>query len=202
MTVSSIDLGFAVARVPAGTHVCHIYSDAEERNGALLRFLASGLRAGEATACFSDNVTEEMLQAHLDAEGVSLAEARRSGSFTFAGTRDVYFAGGHFDPDRMLDRLERFHEESIAADRPAARVIGEMPPDIARIPGGTRLLEYEARVNALLRTHPVTAVCQYDAHAFGGADCMDVLMVHPMMLVRGAVVLNPFFIPPEEFLRR
>jgi hypothetical protein len=113
--VPSVDLGFAVARVPAGTHVCHIYND---------------------------------------------------------------------------------------AGRPGARVIGEMPPDIAEIPGGTRLLEYEARVNSLLRAHPVTAVCQYDAHAFGGADCMDVLTVHPMMLVRGAVVLNPFFIPPEEFLRR
>lgn len=202
MTASSVDLGFAVARVPAGTHVCHIYNDAEERNGALLRFLASGLRAGESTACFSDNVTEGMLQAHLAAEGVSLAEAQRSGRLTFAGTRDAYFAGGCFDPDRMLDRLERFHEESVAADRPAARVIGEMPPTIADIPGGTRLLEYEARVNELLRAHPITAVCQYDAHAFGGAECMDVLTVHPMMLVRGAVVLNPFFIPPEEFLRR
>ena len=30
---------------------------------------------------------------------------------------------------------------------------------------------------------------------------MDVLKVHPLMVVRGAVVRNPFFVPPEEFLR-
>jgi hypothetical protein len=29
---------------------------------------------------------------------------------------------------------------------------------------------------------------------------MDILKVHPFMVVRNSVVRNPFFIPPEEFL--
>ena len=29
---------------------------------------------------------------------------------------------------------------------------------------------------------------------------MDVLSVHPMMIVRGQIVKNPFYIEPEEFL--
>lgn len=62
--------------------------------------------------------------------------------------------------------------------------------------------EYEARVSLLLRDHPVTAVCQYDARAFDGAVIMDVLKVHPLMVIRGAVVHNPFFVRPEDYLAR
>ena len=80
------------------------------------------------------------------------------------------------------------------------RVIGEMTPEVQQVPGGERLLEYESRVSLLLRTHPVTSVCQYDARTFDGATIMDILKVHPLMVVRGSVVRNPFFIPPEEFL--
>ena len=77
-----------------------------------------------------------------------------------------------------------------------------MSPEVQNVEGGNRLLEYESRVSLLLREHPVTAVCQYDARCFSGAMIMDILKVHPMMVVRGSVVHNPFFIPPEEFLSR
>jgi hypothetical protein len=180
--------------------MCQIYAQDDERNDALLRFLSRGLQGGEATACFTENLTDEELDAWFAREGLSLAAERASGRFAISPTRQVYFEGGRFDPDRMLGLLARFHEESVAAGRRGARVIGEMagsPPS-----GRVRLLEYESRVNQLLRTHPVTAVCQYDARRFDGATIMDVLTVHPMMVVRGAVVFNPFFVAPEELARR
>ena len=46
------------------------------------------------------------------------------------------------------------------------------------------------------------AVCQYDANAFDGATLMKILKVHPMMVIRGAVVRNPCYIQPDEFLAR
>ena len=75
-----------------------------------------------------------------------------------------------------------------------------MTPEIERVPGGSRLLEYESKVSLLLKNCPVTAVCQYDARSFDGSTIMDILKVHPYMIVRGSVVNNPFFIPPEEYL--
>lgn len=114
----------------------------------------------------------------------------------------MYFAEDRFDPERMLGLLRRYHEDSVAGGYPAARVIGEMAPEIQNIRGGERLLEYEARVSMLLRDHPLTAVCQYDARAFDGAVIMDILKVHPLMVIRGSVVHNPFFVQPEDFLAR
>lgn len=194
----TIDLGFAKAWVPIGTHVCQIYSTADERNDALLRFLSRGLQNGEAAACFSENVGDAEFDAWFSGEGLSLAAEKTAGRFSSHPTKEVYFQDGRFDPDRMLGLLARFHEDSVADGRPGARVIGEMSPEIGAIPGGSRLLEYESRVNQLLRAHPVTAVCQYDARCFDGATMMDVLTVHPMMVVRGAVVYNPFYVAPEQ----
>jgi hypothetical protein len=196
----TVSLGFTDEEVPVGTHICQIYSDADERNDSLLQYLLSGLKARERTACFSDRVTDETLHAFFAEHGLSLSENVERGSFSLAGTLETYFPGGRFDPDAMLERLADFSRVSIAEGYKAARAIGEMNPDVQTIPGGSRLLEYESRVTVLLRDHPVTTVCQYSGHDFTGAMIMDILKVHPRMLVRGAVVENPFYIPPEEFL--
>jgi hypothetical protein len=76
-----------------------------------------------------------------------------------------------------------------------------MTPEVEHVPGGDRLLEYESRVSLMVREKPVTAVCQYDANQFSGAAIMNILKVHPKMIVNGIVVHNPFFIEPEQFLK-
>jgi hypothetical protein len=63
-------------------------------------------------------------------------------------------------------------------------------------------MEYEALVNEVVITHPVTAVCQYDANKFSGSTILDVLKVHPMMIVHGQIVRNPYYIKPQDFLNR
>jgi hypothetical protein len=196
----TISLGFTEERFPPGVHVCQIFKDDDERQDSLLSFLLSGLQAGERTSCFSDKATEPVVSEFLGRHGVSYEQVRDSGAFTLAATRTAYFLNGCFDPERMLNVLAKYHEDAVRQGYPAARVIGEMSPDVQHMPGGSRLLEYESRVSLLLREHPVTAVCQYDARSFDGATLMDVLKVHPLMVVRGAVVHNPFFIPPEKFL--
>lgn len=61
------------------------------------------------------------------------------------------------------------------------------------------LIEYEARLNQLIEEFPITACCQYDARRFDGATIMDILSVRPMMIVRGQIVKNPYFIEPKIF---
>ncbi|RJQ76703.1 MAG: hypothetical protein C4519_14445 [Desulfobacteraceae bacterium] len=185
----------------AGIHMCQIYSDDDERNDSLLKFLLEGFQAGERAACFSEKVEAEAIRGFLANHGLSYEELCTQAAFTLSGTREAYFKDNVFDPDRMLASLAHFHEESLQLGFKGARVIGEMMPEVQTIGGGDRLLEYECRVSLLLKTHPIAAVCQYDAHAFDGATIMDILKVHPLMVVRGTVVHNPLFIPPEQFLR-
>jgi hypothetical protein len=196
----TISLGFTEQPFEAGIHVCQIFGDDEERQDSLFKFLLSGLQGGERTSCFSEKVDEVRLAELFDHAGISFAEVKASGSLTIAGTQAVYFQDNCFNPERMLEILTHYYLESIQQGYPAARVIGEMMPEVQHLPGGSRLLEYESRVSLLLREHPITAVCQYDAHGFDGATILDILKVHPFMIVRGAVIRNPFFIQPEEYL--
>lgn len=197
---AKISLGFTEQEFPPGVHICQIFSDDDERQESLLKFLLSGLQSGERTSCFSEKVTETALEDFFGNHGINYNAVKDSGAFTLSGTREVYFQDGRFDPDRILDLLTKYHEDSVDKGYPAARVIGEMTAEIQHMPGGDRLLEYESKVSLLLKKHPVTSVCQYAARDFDGAMIMDILKVHPLMVVRGSVVHNPFYITPEEFL--
>ena len=196
-----ISLGFTTGQVPAGTHICQIFNDDDERNDALLKFLISGLQGHERSTCFSEKIDQATVNDYFARNDLPRDDPDRQAAIVLSGTREVYFKEGRFDPERMLDLLAQFHHESMVAGYTAARVIGEMLPEVQEIPGGDRLMEYESRVSLLLREVPVTSVCQYDAHAFDGATIMDILKVHPHMVVRGSVINNPFYIPPEEFLK-
>ena len=196
----TISLGFTEQEFPPGVHVCQIFSDDKERQESLLKFILSGLESKERTSCFSNKATEPAVKEFLGNYRISCEEAIDSGALTLAGTNAIYFKNERFDPERMLSVLSKYYDDSVARGYTAARVIGEMTPEVQHVTGGNRLLEYEAKVSILLRDHPVTAVCQYDARSFDGAVIMDILKVHPFMVIRGSVVRNPFFIKPEKFL--
>jgi hypothetical protein len=195
-----ISLGFSGQQVSAGLHICQIFADDGEQMEVLLACLRSALQAGERVSCFSDRLDPALLADTLQANGISIDRATQSGALALARSSPAYFPDGSFVPERILAAISQYAAESLAQGYPAARVIGEMPPDVQRLPGGSRLLEYEARVSLLLEQHPVSATCQYDARLFDGATLMDVLKVHPLMIVRGSVIHNPFFIPAQTFL--
>lgn len=195
-----ISLGFTNQEFEPGIHICQIFNDDDERHEALVNFILSGIEAGENTACFSEKESETTLAGIFEKKGLKYGEIEKSGQFGLSKTSTVYFEGGKFEPERMISLLQTFYENSVKQNRSGARVIGEMTPEVEHIPGGSRLMEYESKVSMFIKKYPVNAVCQYDAHAFDGATILDILKVHPYLILRGSVVSNPFFIHPEEYL--
>jgi len=127
---------------PAGAHICQIFSEDDERQASLFKFLLSGLRSGERACCFSEKVQENVLTEYLGNYGISYHEVRDSGALTLSGTRQVYFQGDCFDPDRMIGLLRAYHTESVSQGYPGARVIGEKQAfrELRRINPGVRVL--------------------------------------------------------------
>jgi hypothetical protein len=195
-----VSLGFTTQEFEPGVHICQIFNEDDERHGALIDYLISGIKSGDKTACFTEQETEASLSEIFEEHGISFERVSKSGNFTLAGTNDIYFENGKFEPERMLRLLRQFYDDSISEKRAGARVIGEMSTDIENIPGGSRLMEYESKVSLLIKDYPITAVCQYDARLFDGSTILNILKVHPYMIIKGAVVHNPFYIKPEEYL--
>lgn len=139
-----VDLGFAQVELPPGTHICQIYDDESARTDAFVAFLRKGMELKELSAGFSDEISREGLLRELEDE--AFEEAIR-----LQRTSDAYFTNNTFDPDGMIERLTSFHEASQEQPYTGGRVVGEMSPAIKRMEGSERLLEYEAKVNLLLR---------------------------------------------------
>ncbi|MDJ0765793.1 MAG: MEDS domain-containing protein [Myxococcota bacterium] len=193
-------MGFTEETFPVGTHMCLIYDNDKEREHVIAKFLQAGLAQEEKVAYFADIMTPADVRTWLAEMGVQVPEAESEG-FSATIAMDTYCPDGKFIPQRMLDTLRAFYHQTLDEDYPGGRVSGEMTWALRGIPGAERLMEYEALVNDVLTTHPITAICQYDARRFDGAQILDVLRVHPMMIVHGQIVRNPYYMRPEDFLK-
>jgi hypothetical protein len=66
--------------------------------------------------------------------------------------------------------------------------------------GEDNWLEYEARVNYAVSKYNDPVICTYDLMNFSASLVMDMLRVHPVVIVGGVLQENPFFVPPDQFL--
>ncbi len=196
-----VRMGFTEERFPEGTHMCLIYSDEAERRSTISKFLDAGLSAKEKVGYFADTMSPSDVQEWLGEMGVELRSNGNADQFHVSVAKETYCPDGTFVPDNMLETLRNYQKQLIDEGYRGGRVSGEMSWATRGIPGSERLMEYEALVNEVLATHPLTAVCQYDANRFSGAEIVDVLKVHPMMIVHGQIVRNPYFMKPEDFLK-
>lgn len=192
-------MGFTKELYPAGTHMCLIYSHEDERRKIIGKYLESGIIGNEKVSYFADTMQPgEVRQWLLDME----IELPADDAFSILSAENTYCPDGNFVPEKMLDTLRAFYVQAKNAGYTNSRVSGEMSWALRGIPGSDRLMEYEALVNEVLVTHPVTAVCQYDASRFTGSTILNVLKVHPMMIVRGQIVRNPYYMKPQDFRER
>jgi hypothetical protein len=192
-------LGFTQTKYPAGTHMCFIYDSESDRDRTMAQFLIAGVERGERVAYFADREMETVLE-WLAAAGLATATDSLTGRVQLSVAESVYCPGGYFDPEIMLDGLRRFGSETDASGYPGGRITGEMAWALRELPGSERLIEYEAKVNNVLPGTGLTAICQYDAARWDGGTILNVLRVHPMMVVRGHVLQNPYYMSPEEYL--
>ena len=182
--------------------MCYIFNDDEERHQLIAKFIESGLLGHEKVTYLGSSFADKPVDDVLRRFGVGPLPEIKAGQFQALPADDVYCPGHVFLPERMLDRLCKHYSDSIAEGYAGARMSGEMEWALKGIPGSEHLIEYEARINTIHGEHPVTPICQYDARLFDGATLLAVWRVHPMMIIRGQVVRNPYYIPAEEYLKR
>ncbi len=63
-------------------------------------------------------------------------------------------------------------------------------------------IEYETRLNDVLPRYDDPVICTYDANLLNGSIAVDILRTHPVAIIGGLLYENPFFVPPQQFLRQ
>jgi hypothetical protein len=182
-------------------HVCAFFHSKEEEYRVLLPFIKEGFDQGDrAFHMVGPRHRTEHLR-RLQEAGIPVAEAERKGQLEVRRWEDAQFRDGHFDQDRMLALLEEVLARGMAQGFPLTRLMANMEWALEDQPGLEDFLEFETRVNYLAPKYHDVLCCTYDLTRFRADMIMDVLRTHPLVIIGGTLQQNPFFVPPDEFLR-
>jgi len=182
-------------------HVCAFFNNDEEEYRVLLPFIKDGLKSGDkAVHVLNPQQRPDHLR-RLSAAGIDPAAAQQSGQLELRTNTEVYLPDGRFDQDRMLEVFEQLASGNANGGFPLSRICCRMDWAIEDKSHVDNVIEFESRVNDVWRRHDDAVICTYHLGSFRGDAVMDIMRTHPMVIIGGILQHNPFFIPPEEFLR-
>jgi AraC-like DNA-binding protein len=182
-------------------HICAFFNSVDEEHRVLGSFIRDGLDRGERAIHLVDTeLRGEYLKGLADA-GIDVQQALSTLQLQVLPYPDAYLREDRFDQEAMLALLEDLLQSSATSGYPLARVLGHMEWALLEKPGVEDLIEYETRLNYLLPKYDDPVVCCYDLTKFSTSMIMDVMRTHPVAIIGGVLQENPFFVPPDEFLR-
>ena len=199
----------AIAPVPfAGSalhgyrHVCAFFSSPEEEYRTLLPFIRDGLQLGErAFHVLPAKYHGEHLD-RLREDGIDVDETQRNRQLEVALPEDTYMRGGRFDKDAMLALIQEVIKSGAALGFPLTRMIAHAETVLEDWSSVNDWIEYESRLNDVLRHYPDPVICTYDANLLNGSIAIDIMRTHPVVIVGGMLYDNPFFVKPQHLLNQ
>ena len=182
-------------------HVCAFFNSEDEEYRVLLPFIKDGFECGDkAVHVLNPGQHHDHLQ-RLTAAGIDTAATRHTGQFELRTNTETYLRDGHFDQDRMLEFFEQLASGNTNSGFPLNRIVCRMEWAADGRSHVDDVVEFESRVNDVWRGHDDVVICTYDLAKIGGDTVIDIMRTHPMIIIGGILQHNPFFVPPEEFLR-
>jgi hypothetical protein len=182
-------------------HVCAFFDSPDEEHLVMAPFIRDGLERGERTVHIVDPAQRADYVRRLEDEGIAVAAAAARGQFELHTWDGTFFRTGRFDQDDILALIEEVLKGTTSQGFPRTRIVGHAAHPLAGPLGVDAVVEYEARINDIVPKYRDPVICIYDASKFSGGEAMNILRVHPMAIIGGLLHVNPFFVPPDEFLR-
>jgi hypothetical protein len=124
-----------------------------------------------------------------------------AGSLDLMTPEQTYLRGGRFSMPAMLEYWRSGVESALAESRYRfVRVVGEMPRALVEKADLDEFLAYESELNRFAPRYPQAILCLYDLDRFSGRVFLTIMRTHPIVLLNGTVLENPYYIDPDEFL--
>ncbi len=193
-------INLAGTRLAVHNHICAFFHSKEEEYPILLPFIKEGLERGEKAFHIVDPKLRDEHLHYLSASGINTKTVAQSGQLELRNWQDAYLLDGHFDQERMLALLQSVLNQAHQQGFPLTRLVAHMEWALEDRPGVNDIVEYECRLNYFLHRYSDPVICVYDLAQFG-ACVIDVLRTHPMVILGGLLQENPFYIPPDDFLK-
>ena len=182
-------------------HVCAFFRTTDEEYDLLVPFIREGVELGERAFHVVDPAQRANHFGRLEHAGIDVATAEHSGQLEVRAWDDAYLRGGRFSAEAMLALIQEVLDTGLTRGFPLTRLVAHMGWALEERPGVDELVEYETRLNYVLPNYNDPVICAYDLARFGSGVVIDILRTHPLAIVGGIVQHNPFYVPPDQFLR-
>jgi MEDS: MEthanogen/methylotroph, DcmR Sensory domain len=194
----TVEFGYPGLTLNVGDHVCAFYNGPAERDQILQSYLGAGLVCGDMCVCVLDDAEAVAPLTAALTEGMEATSPPPQ--LQLKVSQDTYLLGGRFSTSAMLAFWDTVVGEAIADGHLFSRAVGEMTWALRQMPGVEELVGYEAELNYFLPRYPQVILCLYDLERFDGEILVDILKTHPLVMVAGMVLDNPYYLEPDEFL--
>ncbi len=199
MTRKASSISLAGSQLGPVRHVCAFFTNDEEEYRVLLPFIKEGLECGDK-AIHVVNQRDEHVH-RLASAGIDSAVAERIGQLEIKINTEAYLRDGKFDQDRMLETFEQLASGNAPGRFPLSRIVCRMDWVVGDESRLQNVIEFESRVNDVWSRHDDAVICTYHLSQFRGDALIDILRTHPLVIIGGILQHNPFFTPPQEFLK-
>ena len=196
-TEKEYPIRFAGSELGAHRHICGFFRNPEEKYHLLLPFIKEGFERGEKAFHIIDPAERQAHLRQLGSAGVDAASVQEKGQLEVQDWNQFYFPDGRFDETRTIAQWTAVLDGAVQDGYPRTRVIAHL--EWAR-DDADELLRYETNFNRIPR-HRDPVICIYDLSKHSAAFIMDIMRTHPMIIIGGILQVNPFYVPPEQFLR-
>ena len=185
---TTVTLGWSSERLPVGSHVCAFHSDVK-RLKQTMAFLRAGFdHPADFGVLFADRSRFETLvgwlQEGYDGSIQSLVDRGKLALIDGAPRVEQLEAS-------IRQRLDRAMRDGYGI----IRFLGFIGWDQPGWPDVTSLLEFENRVNDIVRAYPAVIICTYDVLGLSGRSLIDGgLRAHPVTILDDRIIRdNPFY---------
>jgi len=201
MNKRAAPISLAGSQLGNARHVCAFFNSDDEEYRVLLPFIKDGFTCGDKAIHMVNPTQHDDHLQRLAAVGIDTAAAERTGQFEMRTNTDAYLLDGRFDQHRMLQVFEQLASGNANHGFPLSRIVCRMDWGAERRTHVDELIEFESRVNDLWNLHDDAVICTYHLSRFSGDTVIDIMRTHPVVIVGGILQQNPFYVPPEQFLR-
>jgi hypothetical protein len=185
---TSVTLGWSGERLPVGSHVCAFHAD-EKRLRQTMTFLQAGFdQPADFGVLFADRRRFDSLLGWLQ-EGYD-------GSIESLIDRGkLALIDGAPRVEQLMERIGKRLDRAVRDGYGLIRFLGFIGWNQPGWPDNASLVEFENRVNQVVRAYPAVVICTYDVLRLPGSSLIDGgLRSHPITILGDRVVRqNPFY---------
>ncbi|MEP7153154.1 MAG: MEDS domain-containing protein, partial [Nitrospira sp.] len=186
---------------PVSRHQCLVYAGSPAPHllglSALIR---QKLEANYRCLFLNSPAMVTGMRSYLLAAGTDVTKEIVKGSLVLSSS-NAHLVEGCFIVDRMLGMLEDALHQALHDGYQGLFATGDMSREFGPERDFSKLLEYEWRLEELLRAHPaLSGICQYHADTLGPDVLRHGLMTHPALYINDTLSrLNPLYVKRESF---